>query len=46
MWAREKGIRIIAGPKAYPEYGGDYYALFFDGPEGLRLEMVWLEESE
>lgn len=45
MWAGDRGIRITAGPKAYPEYGGDYYALFFEGPEELRLEFVWLQES-
>ncbi len=45
MWAEEKGIRITSGPKPYPEYGGDYYALFFEGPEGLRMEIVWLKEA-
>lgn len=45
-WAIAKVIRITSGPKPYPEYGADYYALFFEGPEGLRLEMVWLDEMD
>lgn len=45
-WARARGIRIVSGPRAYPEYGGDYHAVFFEGPEGLRLELVHLTEAD
>jgi glyoxylase I family protein len=45
-WARARDIAISAGPKAYPEYGGDYYAVFFAGPESLRLELVHLTEQD
>ena len=45
-WASSQGIRILSGPRAYPEYGGDYYAVFFEGPEGLRLELVHLTEPD
>lgn len=45
-WALEQGVRITSGPKPYPEYGGDYYAVFFDGPERLRLELVHLTEAD
>lgn len=27
-------------PKLYPEYSPDYYAAFFEDPDGLRLELV------
>ncbi|TFG95449.1 MAG: hypothetical protein E4H11_05030, partial [Myxococcales bacterium] len=36
-WAASHGVRITAGPRPYPQYERDYYAVFFDGPEGLRL---------
>jgi catechol 2,3-dioxygenase-like lactoylglutathione lyase family enzyme len=45
-WARTQDVPITAGPKAYPEYGGDYYAVFFSGPERLRLELVHLTEQD
>ncbi len=27
-------------PKRYPEYNPDYYATFFEDPDGIRLELV------
>lgn len=33
-----RGVPILYGG---PESGDDYYALFFDGPERLKLEYVW-----
>jgi glyoxylase I family protein len=45
-WARERSIVIIDGPVECPEYGGDYYAVFFRGPEGLKLELVHLTEAD
>lgn len=27
-------------PKRYPEYNPDYYASFFEDPDGIRLELV------
>jgi len=45
-WAAQHGIPITAGPQAYPEYGRDYYAVFFTGPEGLKLELVHLSEAD
>lgn len=43
-WARTNGVALRSVPRSYPEYGGDYHAVFFDGPEGLRLELVHLSE--
>jgi catechol 2,3-dioxygenase-like lactoylglutathione lyase family enzyme len=33
------GIESTA-PKEYPEYNSDYYATFFQDPDGIRLEVV------
>ena len=46
VWAAQHGMTITAGPRAYPEYGGDYYAVFFTAPEGLKLELVHLSEAD
>ena len=27
-------------PRLYPEYAPDYYAIFFDDPDGMRLEIT------
>ena len=45
-WARAHGVALRSMPRSYPEYGGDYHAVFFDGPEGLRLELVHLSEPD
>ena len=36
---RKLGIQATA-PKRYPEYNPDYYATFFEDPDGIRLELV------
>ena len=36
---QELGI-VASEPKLYPEYNPDYYATFFDDPDGIRLELV------
>jgi catechol 2,3-dioxygenase-like lactoylglutathione lyase family enzyme len=35
----EAGIEATP-PRRYPEYNPDYYATFFEDPDGLRLEVV------
>ena len=45
-WALKKEIKIIDPPRAYEKYGGDYYAVFFLAPEGLKLELVYLTEAD
>ncbi len=37
---RAIGATIVAEPKLYPEYGPNYYALFFKDPEGIKYEIV------
>lgn len=38
---QELGAEILDAPAAYPEYGPDYYAVFFADPDGLKLEYVY-----
>jgi catechol 2,3-dioxygenase-like lactoylglutathione lyase family enzyme len=45
-WAAQHRVRITSGPKSYPEYERDYYAVFFAGPENLRFEFVHLPEVD
>lgn len=35
---RASGIEV-RGPRHHPEYAPDYYALFFEDPDGVRLEI-------
>jgi catechol-2,3-dioxygenase len=35
----EAGIEC-SSPLLYPEYAPDYYAIFFDDPDGIRLEVT------
>lgn len=30
----------VSGPRFYPEYNPEYYAIFFEDPDGIRLEIV------
>jgi glyoxylase I family protein len=38
---RELGVRITDGPREFPEYRSGYHALFFEDPDGIKLELVW-----
>jgi catechol 2,3-dioxygenase-like lactoylglutathione lyase family enzyme len=37
----ERGIKVLDPPAHYPEYSGDYYAVFFEDPDGMKLELVF-----
>lgn len=38
-----RGIKSLYGsPKLFPEYTENYYAVFFEGPDRLKLEVVYL----
>ena len=40
-------VEIADPPAAYPSYGEGYYAVFFQDPDGLKLEaMVFLEKQK
>lgn len=30
----------VTSPALYPQYAADYYAVFFEDPDGIRLELV------
>jgi catechol 2,3-dioxygenase-like lactoylglutathione lyase family enzyme len=36
---REAGGRNLEGPQIWPEYSPGYYALFFEDPDGNKLEV-------
>jgi glyoxylase I family protein len=36
---REK-ITVLDAPAEYPQYGENYYAVFFADPDGMKLELV------
>ena len=35
----------VSEPRLYPEYAPDYYATFFDDPDGVRLEITNFREQ-
>ena len=35
----------VTEPRLYPEYSADYYATFFDDPDGIRLEITNFREA-
>lgn len=37
--ALEAGARAIEGPAFHPEYGDDYYAVFFEDDQGNKYEV-------
>lgn len=37
----ERAIPVLDAPAHYPEYSGDYYAVFFEDPDGMKLEFVF-----
>ena len=39
----EAGVEVTE-PRYYPEYGPDYYATFFEDPDGIRLEVMNFRE--
>ena len=36
----EHGITVLDPPAHYPQYSGNYYAVFFADPDGIKLELV------
>lgn len=37
---RTNGALAVDGPALHPEYGDDYYAVFFEDPDGNKYEVV------
>jgi catechol 2,3-dioxygenase-like lactoylglutathione lyase family enzyme len=44
-WLRGRGAEIESGPEEYAYLPG-YYAVFFYDPDGLKLEVVHVPQSE
>ncbi len=40
--AREAGARAVEGPALETEYAPTYYAVFFEDPDGNKLEVCCL----
>jgi glyoxylase I family protein len=36
-----QGLRVLDPPAEYPQYATGYYAVFFAGPDGIKLEYVF-----
>jgi catechol 2,3-dioxygenase-like lactoylglutathione lyase family enzyme len=36
----EERVTILDPPAEYPQYGPEYYAVFFADPDGMKLEVV------
>lgn len=39
-WLVGEELPVLDPPAPYPEYGQDYYAVFFADPDGMKLELV------
>ena len=37
---RDAVVPILDAPAEYPQYGPNYYAVFFADPDGMKLELV------
>jgi len=35
-----EGLTVLDPPADYPQYGPQYYAVFFSDPDGMKLELV------
>lgn len=44
---QEKKVKILYnGPKLYPQYKEGYYAVFFEDPERIKIELVYIPEEK
>lgn len=39
-WLCERGFTVLEAPRTYPDYPGNYYAVFFLDPDGLKLQLM------
>lgn len=37
----EAGAKITGGPRRFTEYSGNYYAVYFEDPDGNKFELVY-----
>ncbi len=36
----DRAVRVLDGPAEFPQHGEGYYAVFFEDPDGIKLELV------
>ncbi len=36
------GSKVLIPPAEYPEYGSGYFAVFFEDPDGLKIEIAFI----
>ena len=41
----ELGVDVLDAPAEYPEYAPGYYAVFFEDPDGMKLEFVFTPQE-
>jgi glyoxylase I family protein len=39
-WLTAAKVEILDAPRTYPDYPGNYYAIFFLDPNGLKFEVM------
>ncbi|MEU9870945.1 MULTISPECIES: VOC family protein [Actinomadura] len=39
-WAVKRGANVLYEPQEFPQYGPTYYATFWEGHDGVTLEIV------
>ena len=39
-WVRGRGDEVLHAPRVFPQFGEDYYAVYFLDPHGFKLEVV------
>lgn len=42
---QKKFIWLYDGPKEYPEYSKGYYAVYFEDPDRIKLEVVYVPKK-
>jgi len=43
---RSSGAKILDGPGEFPFAAGGYYSVYFLGPDGIKLEVVYMPELD
>lgn len=43
---QKEGIGVLDAPAEYPQYAPGYYAVFFEDPDGLKFEAVYMPAFE
>ena len=39
-WVRGRNDEVLHAPRVFPQFGEDYYAVYFLDPHGFKLEVV------